>query len=69
MKLLIDVRETIFKQIEIDLDGTDYNQSGAKGKYEIIAEILKFPLKEVTKQELKTADSETVEILSWDIEE
>ncbi len=69
MILRIEVRETIFKVIEIDLDGTDYNQSGAKGKYEIIAEILEFPLKEVTKKELKTEDSEVIEVLNWDIEE
>lgn len=69
MKLKIELRQTILKRIEIDLDGTDYDRESAKGKHEIVAEMLAFPLAEVTEEELKAADTEEVEVLNWDIEE
>jgi len=62
MKLRIEVRETIFKVVEIDLDGTDYDRESHKGKHEIIAELLS-----LTEEELKTEDSEEIEVLEWDI--
>jgi len=67
MKLRIEVRETIFKVVEIDLDCTDYDRESHKGKHEIIAELLSFPLKDVAEEELKTEDSEEIEVLEWDI--